>query len=258
MQSLLRQNFPKSAFINMATLDSGKLKRVRLNQGNVNQDKLKQRKLKQGGFTLLEIMLVITLIGIAMGAIVVVVNPSDHGRDLKNEAQHFETLLKLIVDEAIFKHQEIGIKVYDDHLEFLKFDESSQTWQLFTSNDDSASKIKSKDYVDYKFPAFIEVTLEMEDAEIFLNPKIDDIETKISSIDPLSGFDELEEVEEKIEPDIYIFSSGEITAFEFEFRLRNDNEFNESSYDELVYIIAANDIGIITCKAPHLEDEKCF
>ena len=231
------------------------LQQSKMHQSKPHHFRVRRASLKQKGFTLLELMLVIALIGMAMGAIVVVINPSDGRKDLHKEAQHFQSLLKLIVDEAIFKHQEIGIKVYDDHLEFLSFDEQSQSWQAF-----SASKQKSKDFVDYKYPAYIELTLEMEDAEVFLNPKFDELETKIASIDPLKGFDEIEEEEEKVEPDIYIFSSGEITAFEFEFRLKDYDEFNDdnSDYSDSVYIIAANDIGIISCKAPHREDEKCF
>lgn len=202
------------------------------------------RQHSQSGFTLLEILVVISIIAISMGLIVISINPHDDRRDIVKEAGHFEQLLKLVIDESIFKHQEIGLKVYDDHIEFLKFNARSQIWEKFTADSEN-----SNDYVDYKFPAFLEVRLEMEDVEIFLNPK-DELENKISSIKPLKNFEQFEDDEDiKIEPDIYIFSSGEVTAFDLEFRFKD--------IDDYVYVISANDIGVVSCKALHTDDELC-
>lgn len=207
---------------------------------------MSQLKLKKNhrGFTLLEILVVISIIAISMGLIVISINPTDSRRDLAKEAKHFEQLLKLVIDEAIFKHQEIGLKVYDDHIEFLNFNQSTQAWEAFTA--DSAN---AEDYVDYTFPSFLEVRLEMEDVEIFLNPK-DELESKISSINPLENYDQFEDEELKIEPDVYIFSSGELTAFDLEFRFKDIEDY--------VYVISANDIGVVTCKALHEDDESCL
>lgn len=197
------------------------------------------------GFTLLEILVVISIIAISMGLIVISINPSDSKRDLAKEAKHFEQLLKLVIDEAIFKKQEIGLKVYDDHIEFLNFNQRSQTWGAF-----SADSANSENYVDYTFPSFLDVRLEMEDVEIFLNPK-DELESKISSINPLENFNQFEDEDEiKVEPDIYIFSSGELTAFDLEFRFKDIEDY--------VYVISANDIGVVSCKALHADDELCL
>lgn len=187
----------------------------------------------QAGFTLLEVMVVISIIGISLGLITLAINPTDYRRNLETEARNFQNLVKLIVDEAIFKQKEIGIKVYDDHISFLGLDPKTNVWQAIADDDV---------YEDYYFPAYIETTLEMEDVEIFLNPE-DEVERKIASIDPLKNFDQFEDEEEIITPDIYIFSSGELTAFELTFRLRDNGEYE--------YQVIANDIGKVEVKAVH-------
>jgi len=128
----------------------------------------------QAGFTLLEVMVVISIIGISLGLITLAINPTDYRRNLEKEARNFQNVVKLIVDEAIFKQKEIGIKVYDDHISFLGLDPKTNVWQAIADDDV---------YEDYYFPAYIETTLEMEDVEIFLNPE-DEVERKIASIDP--------------------------------------------------------------------------
>ncbi len=208
------------------------------------------------GFTLLEILLVISMIALFMGIFVINLSPRDQRRDLRGEALLFESLVRLLVDEAIFKHKEIGLKIYHDKVAILVFNPSSQTWEASVSKKNSSKKSNSSsnEFQDYRIPDFVELSLEMEDVELFLNPQKDELESKIASINPLANYDELNldetEQEEKIEPDIYIFSSGEITAFELEFRLME-------SAGDFVYVISANDIGAVSCKALHERDEKC-
>jgi|GEM_PF-6717973 len=209
-----------------------------------------QQKAKQSGFSLLEIMLTMAIVVFFLGTAAVSFNPDDPRRDLRSEAFKFKSLMHLVVDEAIFKRQEIGIKFYEDKLEFLIFDAHTQTWvQPQTEGQPSTGSSRfSSLFSNYQFSQSIEVTLEMEDVEIFLNPA-DEFDSKLDSIDPLANFDEITG-EEKEKPDIYIFSSGELTAFDLEFRIE--------ALEDHVYIISANEIGMISCRTEHEEDETCL
>lgn len=188
---------------------------------------------KQPGFTLLEILVVISIIGISLGLITLAINPTDYRRNLENEARNFQNLFKLVIDEAIFNQKEMGIKFHENYISFLVFDTQTNIWQPIADD---------KLFADYYFPAHVETFLEMEDVEIFLNP-VDDVERKIASINPLKDFKQFEEQEEPITPDIYIFSSGEVTAFELTFRLRDNQDYE--------YQVLANDIGRVEIKSTH-------
>lgn len=194
------------------------------------------------GFTLLEILVVISIIAIGMGLIVVSISPNDPRRELRKEAYNVKQTVKLLVDEAIFKHKELGIKVHEHHLSFMERDAQTQAWQKLSQAEDTF-------YEDYQFPGYITVFLEMEDVEVFLNPLQDELEQSIASIQPLENFDQFEEEEEQLKPDIYIFSSGELTAFTLEFRIEG--------IDDYVYAVSANDIGRVSCRALHNEEEEC-
>lgn len=192
---------------------------------------------RQKGFTLLEILVVMSIIAISMGLIVVSINPDDEGRNLHEEAFAFKQLLQLLVDESIFQQKDIGMKVKEKHIEFLSFDESSQRWVALSSSEKQG---KGETFNNYDFSSFVQVTLEMEDVALFLNPEEDEFTQKIKAIDPLKNYQEIElDEEEIIEPDIYIFSSGEITPFSFEFRSK--------TFDEFYYSIGADELGNIFC-----------
>lgn len=189
--------------------------------------KYKMQSIERGrGFTLIEVLVVISIIAISFSLIALAINPHDYRRDLEKEARHFETLLSLGIDEAIFKNQELGIKLEEDGFSFLKFNTKTQLWENVE---------KDRTYKRHQLPGFIELNLVMEDAEIFLAPP-ESVENKIREIDPLAEFEQFEdEEEEPIKPDIYVFSSGEVTPFELQFQLLDDYDFS--------YRVSADEVG---------------
>ncbi len=208
---------------------------------------------KQQGFTLLEILVTLGLISILLSMTALVINTDDPRRDLRSEVLNFKALIALAVDEAIFKRKEIGIKFYEDRIEFLEFNNENQAWQ-FSGRDEEGNEKKSA-FSSHTFPGYLDVSLEMEDVELFLKPE-DDFESEFQKIDPFENFKEIgesfeddEEGEEEITPDVYIFSSGEVTAFDMEFRLKE--------IDSFLFIVSASDIGVISCRAEHDSDGLC-
>lgn len=66
-------------------------------------------KIKQHGFTLLELLVVLVILGITLGAVVLNLNPGQH-QLLYNEAQRIAQLMQLARDEAIVRNQAIAFE----------------------------------------------------------------------------------------------------------------------------------------------------
>ncbi|MFC1524058.1 type II secretion system minor pseudopilin GspH [Thermodesulfobacteriota bacterium] len=138
------------------------------------------------GFTLLELMVVLFIIGIIIGAATLSVDTRDE--DIATEARRFAALVELASDEAVLKAEEYAVQ----------FDPEGYGFTAFTENG----------------------WAEMEDIEIFRRRKLPDgldvelfLEGERVDIDPDGFFDE--EDEDRNRPRIYLLSSGEVTPFEY-------------------------------------------
>jgi general secretion pathway protein H len=83
----------------------------------------------QGGFTLLELLVVLVIAGIILGMVSVNAMPSAR-QNLQNEAQRIALLLQLARDEAIVRNRMIAFEAESDHYRFLLRDENK--WQTMT------------------------------------------------------------------------------------------------------------------------------
>ena len=142
---------------------------------------------RQRGFTLIEILVAMVIIGIVLGVALLRLNNNDSETELKQESARLARMMQLADQQAIFSAQEIGLLLERDGYEFMAFDDDNK-WQAL---DDDLLKKK-------KLPEQVDVTLTIDGAEISFNRSD----------------------EEKPIPQIVFFSSGEWTAFELEFRNR--------------------------------------
>jgi type II secretion system protein H len=134
------------------------------------------------GFTLLEILVVVLIIGITLGMVVLAVRPNPEHR-LTEEAQRFAALVKLLDDEAIARSAEMAIEVAPHSYRFLTL--TADGWQPY--GDDV--------FKTHELPGTMNLDLSLDGQAIGLD----------------SG-------EDQTEPRIYVLSSGECTAFEVTFR----------------------------------------
>lgn len=72
----------------------------------------------QRGFTLLELLVVLVIVGIMLGAVALSANPGDR-QVLQNEAQRVALLLQLARDEAIVRNQPVAFEADDYRYRFL-------------------------------------------------------------------------------------------------------------------------------------------
>lgn len=84
------------------------------------------------GFTLLELLVVLVIVGITLGMVSFNAMPDDH-KVLQNDAQRIALLLQTARDEAIVRNHPIAFEAGSDSYHFLIYDEN--VWQPLKQDD---------------------------------------------------------------------------------------------------------------------------
>ncbi|MBA53141.1 MAG: type II secretion system protein GspH [Pseudomonadales bacterium] len=215
------------------------------------------------GFTLIEIMVVVTIIGIMTGLIAINVITQDPQKELNKEAMRFKALLEMAQEEALFSQQEIGVIITEQGYKFARWSipEASQSALTETDNDlggndsdteqnqnaaalsaalgaadnkpDPSWNLISNEqaFREYELPEEYELILEVDHEQIDLTGGIDQ-EAKEKAKEAAKI---LEEEEEELKPSIFVMSSGELSPFVLEMVLREDSDVTAK--------VSGNEIG---------------
>lgn len=180
---------------------------------------LPARQRQYSGFTLLELLVVVALIGVMLSVIVASVGDGGRQKQMENEARRLVAVIKLARDEAVLMSQELALVVGDSHYDFQHFGEKG--WEPLPDE----KILRQHDLKDG-----LEIELEMEDF-VFTpkrkKPKDDD----------------------KAEPDddtavrIYFLSSGELQAFTLYIR-------EADVYDSVRFKVEADHNGDVSWHGP--------
>lgn len=135
---------------------------------------------RQRGFTLLELMVVIVIVGVVMTFVTLSLGGDRRAEQLQREAQRLAALMDLASEEAILRSQQIGVRFGNTDYEFYRLEAGS--WQPLSQDNQFRRRA---------LPTGISLDLELEDAP------------------PLS----LDTAEEDQAPQVFILSSGEMTPF---------------------------------------------
>ncbi len=165
-------------------------------------------KRQQQGFTLLEIMLVIVLLGmIALAVVMTMPNNILKEKDLKWQAQRFMTLLAFAQDEALISGQEFGIVLDNDQFEFALYQHDKKKW-LASTNERVKGTVQIGEYIrmSHELTGSIWDEIDQQDEDVFIDPSY------------LVQIEDDEE-EKPLKPQIFVMSSGEVTPFTLTFTL---------------------------------------
>jgi len=159
------------------------------------------------GFTLMEIMLVAFLMGLAAMMVVPNITSNDVGK-LEHEARRFVALVELLSEEAIMSGKDFGLLIDKNTYQFLQLDDSEH-WQVV--EEDKLFKeidLSQLAKLDLKIDGFNWTGEDSKgnDLDLFTDDFFED--------------DFIEEDEEKkLLPQVFLFSSGEMSAFTLSFEL---------------------------------------
>jgi general secretion pathway protein H len=159
---------------------------------------------RDAGFTLIEILVVVTIIGIFVGVAALSTDLVSFDRKMQREARRLETLLQLASETALLQSLDYGLQIYSGGYDFFIFDHNTQAWRPMGGD-----------------PVFAAQRLE----RMVLELKVEDreIELDLAGTEPLQAAgdaaDDADEPDEPLypTPQVVIYSSGEITPFELRF-----------------------------------------
>ncbi len=165
------------------------------------------------GFTLIELMVVIFIIGIIAGYATLSVGQS-HTRVLQDEIKRLQSLLTLAGDEAVLQSEELAIEVYRNGYRFMHLEQVEQEWEWQPVLDNAIFRVRC-------FPEGIELGAQIEGTPAVLEQL--DCAAEAAKSDKEKNPDGIKDEKsvtnkstkpEDIPPRIFLLSSGEMTPFE--------------------------------------------
>jgi general secretion pathway protein H len=114
------------------------------------------------GFTLLEILVVVAIIGIITTMAVISVNVLGRDRQLDEEASRLQAVLLQVRDDAMLEGRDVGLRLDAHGYDFLRYDTRYQRWQPVIGD------VLLKERV---LPDGVEAQLTLESRRVQLDPR---------------------------------------------------------------------------------------
>jgi general secretion pathway protein H len=137
-----------------------------------------------GGFTLVEILVVVVIIGVLSAGLLLSITLTGRDRDLEKESDRLIALLNYAREQAELQTREYGVILQDDSYEFVSYDVHRGIWRSIFEDD--ALRLR-------KLPYGLDFKLMIETRPVLLKKPAD--------------------AKDKT-PQLMIFSSGDLTQFE--------------------------------------------
>jgi general secretion pathway protein H len=148
---------------------------------------------RDGGFTLLEILVVIVIIGVMVAMVTLSFNVLGSDRETAEETRRFWAVLRQAREEAELQAIDLAVFVGATEYEFLRYDTRRNEWRQIA--DDSL-------YAPRVLPEGLRFRLWMESRELVLKPGLPDRSKKDEN--------------QKWPPQVTVLSSGDVAPFELQ------------------------------------------
>jgi len=168
---------------------------------NTSRHTILQHRLQQG-FTLIEVMLVIVLIGVMVSAIQFSFSGNKPEQLLEQNSARFAGIFDVAAEYGLLNNVELGLFIEENSYQFLGYDGTS--WSPIANN---------PLFEVYTLPEGIEITLQLDDLPIEEALLFD------SSVLINEDEDFTEKEKKKTIPQVYMLSGGDITPFSLTFSL---------------------------------------
>ena len=159
---------------------------------------------RDSGFSLIEILVVIVIIGIVMSIAILSITLVGGDNQLRDEAQRIVSLVAVAQDESLLQGREFGLEFMQDSYRFVEFDPLTRQWSEIVGDDTLRMR---------QLPEELELQLYIEDRRVLL--KSDPANTE-SAEDNRPGI-------ERYAPHVLIYSSGDMSPFEVHLLRQIDN-----------------------------------
>jgi general secretion pathway protein H len=173
---------------------------------------------RSGGFTLIEILVVIVIIGIVTAGAMLSLSFTGPDRELHTEGDRLADLMNYAQEQGELQTRELGLYCTDHSYQFLAFDARRNLWVVI--DDDDALRART-------LPDAVKLQLDVEGRQVVLASTADEQKKKIAPQDLL--------------PHVMIFSNGDLTSF----RVTLEREGTDQTVT-----LAPDHQGKITVKVP--------
>ncbi len=190
------------------------------------------------GFTLIEVMVVIVLIGLMASAVQFTFNGNDPDKVLDKESQRFSAIFNTAAEYSMLNNIELGLMVEENTYQFLAFD--GEAW------------VRTSDtpfLAPYTLPETVTIVLTLDDLPLDEPPLINVLHEENEASELEFSGSELDE-EEKLIPQVYILSGGDLTPFTLRFQLTD--RFDADSY--ISYVVSGLYETPLTIEGPLFDE----
>ena len=156
------------------------------------------------GFSLIEILVVIVIVGIVMSIAILSITLAGGDSQLREEAQRIVSLVEVARDESLLQGREFGLEFMQDGYRFVEFDPLTRQWTEIIGDDTLRLR---------ELPEELEFELFIEDRRVMLK---NDPARMSSDDNDRPGI-------EQYAPHVLIYSSGDLSPFEVHFVRRVDD-----------------------------------